>query len=41
MLLGCVMEQQFYPGLAHRVLTLAEKANSFTMRRLLELETVR
>ncbi|AWO92702.1 MULTISPECIES: hypothetical protein [Bradyrhizobium] len=31
------MEQEFYRGLAHRVRTLAEKADPFTRRRLLEL----
>lgn len=31
------MEQEFYRGLAHRVQTIAEKADPFTRRRLLEL----
>ncbi|MGO4511894.1 hypothetical protein AB4Z51_33325 [Bradyrhizobium sp. 2TAF36] len=31
------MEQEFYQGLAHRVRTLAEKAEPFTRRRLLDL----
>lgn len=31
------MEQEFYRGLAHRVRTLAEKADPFTRRRLLDL----
>ncbi|QAU48862.1 hypothetical protein [Bradyrhizobium guangzhouense] len=31
------MEQEFYQGLAHRVRTLAEKADPFTRRRLLDL----
>jgi hypothetical protein len=34
---GCVMEQEFYRGLAHRVRDLAEKADPFTRRRLLDL----
>ena len=31
------MEQEFYEGLAHRVRTIAEKADPFTKRRLLDL----
>jgi hypothetical protein len=31
------MEQEFYKGLAHRVRDLAEKADPFTRRRLLDL----
>ncbi|EHR01243.1 hypothetical protein [Bradyrhizobium sp. WSM471] len=31
------MELEFYQGLAHRVRTLAEKADPFTRRRLLDL----
>ncbi|MCK1656635.1 MULTISPECIES: hypothetical protein [unclassified Bradyrhizobium] len=31
------MEQEFYQGLAHRVRTLAERADPFTRRRLLDL----
>lgn len=31
------MEQEFYQGLAHRVRTIAEKADPFTRRRLLDL----
>ena len=31
------MEQEFYQGLAHRVRALAEKADPFTRRRLLDL----
>ncbi|MHB0773469.1 hypothetical protein [Bradyrhizobium sp. 5.13L] len=31
------MEQEFYRGLAHRVRTIAEKADPFTRRRLLDL----
>ncbi|MCK1744282.1 hypothetical protein IVA80_26500 [Bradyrhizobium sp. 139] len=31
------MEQEFYRGLAHRVRALAEKADPFTRRRLLDL----
>ncbi|MFK4536355.1 hypothetical protein ABIA00_004538 [Bradyrhizobium ottawaense] len=31
------MEQEFYRGLAHRVRTIAERADPFTRRRLLDL----
>jgi hypothetical protein len=31
------MEQEFYLGLAHRVRVIAEKADPFTRRRLLDL----
>ncbi|MET4479140.1 hypothetical protein [Bradyrhizobium sp. F1.13.3] len=31
------MEQEFYQGLAQRVRTIAEKADPFTRRRLLDL----
>ncbi|WOH56992.1 hypothetical protein [Bradyrhizobium sp. BWC-3-1] len=31
------MEQEFYRGLAHRVRGMAEKADPFTRRRLLDL----
>src|SRR2546421_9156814 len=34
---GCVMEQEFYSGFAQRARDLAEKADPFTRRRLLEL----
>lgn len=37
MLRGSVMEQEFYRGLADRVRTIAEKADPFTRRRLLDL----
>jgi hypothetical protein len=33
---GCVMEQEFYRGFADRVRTIAEKADPFTRRRLLD-----
>ena len=35
----CVMEQEFYKGLAERVRAIAEKADPFTQRRLLNLAT--
>src|SRR4051812_21834264 len=34
---GRVMEQEFYRGLAQRVRSMAEKADPFTRRRLLDL----
>ncbi|MGY4325642.1 hypothetical protein ACVWWG_000056 [Bradyrhizobium sp. LB7.2] len=34
---GCVMEQEFYQGLAQRVRAIAEQADPFTRRRLLDL----
>jgi hypothetical protein len=34
---GCVMEQEFYQGLGHRIRALGEKADPFTRRRLLDL----
>jgi hypothetical protein len=34
---GRVMEQEFYQGLAQRVRVIAEKADPFTRRRLLDL----
>ncbi|MGY4432822.1 hypothetical protein ACVWWO_005299 [Bradyrhizobium sp. F1.13.1] len=34
---GCVMEQEFYRGLAQRVRSMAETADPFTRRRLLDL----
>jgi hypothetical protein len=34
---GCVMEQELYQGLARRVRIIAEKADPFTRRRLLDL----
>lgn len=37
MLWGCVMEQEFYLGLAQRVRVIAERADPFTRRRLLDL----
>jgi hypothetical protein len=33
---GCVMELEFYQGLAQRVRVIADKADPFTRRRLLE-----
>jgi hypothetical protein len=36
MLRGCVMELEFYQGLAQRVRVIADKADPFTRRRLLE-----
>ncbi|MGY4432181.1 hypothetical protein ACVWWO_004658 [Bradyrhizobium sp. F1.13.1] len=37
MLRECVVEQEFYRTLTHRVLGLAEKADPFTRGRLLDL----
>lgn len=35
--MGGAMEQEFYRGLAYRVRTIAERADPFTRRRLLDL----
>ena len=37
MLWGCVMEQEFFEGLAQRVRAMADRADPFTRRRLLDL----
>jgi hypothetical protein len=34
---GCVMEQEFYQGLAQRVRAMADRADPFTRRRLLDI----